>query len=89
MSADFALGLLSGFAACLGFYLALPHQRWLARPLRPRPARTAGGILLVVALALFCQALQPVVAVFVLAVWVMLLLMLFPYLGALLPAGRD
>lgn len=39
-------GLAAAFTACLCIYLASLHQRWLAAPWPPGPARIAGVVLL-------------------------------------------
>lgn len=82
-------GLLLGLAGCLAVYLASPKQRWLARPLTPRPARVAGTALLAAGLFALTRGMQTLPAVFVLVTWAMLLFVLLPYLGALVPPGKD
>jgi hypothetical protein len=82
------LGLV--LCACVGLYLASPHQRLLAQPLTSRPARVAGAVLLlVVGSVLIGQEMQFVAAVFTVLTWVMLLLVLLPYLGVLLSLKRG
>lgn len=81
------LGLV--LCACVGLYLASPYQRLLAQPLASRPARVAGAVLLVVGSVLIGQGMQFVAAVFTVLTWVMLLLVLLPYLGALRPLKRG
>jgi hypothetical protein len=83
-SASLLAGLLLALAGCVALYLASPHQRWRARALPGRAARCSALVLLVAALAALCQSLFAATAVFVLLTWVMLLLALFPYLGAYL-----
>ncbi len=76
-------GLRLAQAGSIAIHLASPHQRWLATPLCARPARLAGGVLLVAALIALGQSLLGVVAVFTLLTWSMLTLLLLPYLGLL------
>lgn len=85
MDAAFLAGLALVLGGCLAFYLAAPNQRWRARPLPARPARVAAALLLAGGLLALLRALQAVPAVFVLLTWMMLLWVLLPYLGALLP----
>lgn len=89
MNGHLALGLLLAAAGCACVYLASPHQRWRAAPWPARPARAAGGLLLVAGLAAFLQVLQTAAASFVFVHWLMLLFVLFPYLGALLSSRHD
>lgn len=89
MNGHFALGLLLAAAGCVSVYLASPHQRWRAAPWPARPARAAGALLLVAGLVAFLQVLQAPAASFVLVHWLMLLFVLFPYLGALRSARRQ
>lgn len=83
MNIPLAFGLLLALAGCLSLYFSAGHQRLLAHRWPARPARVAGVLLLVAALAALFSALQPVTAVFVLCTWTMLLFTLLPYLGAL------
>jgi hypothetical protein len=89
MNLAVASGLLLALAGCTAFYLASPQQRWRAAPLPARPARLAAGVLLIAGMAALCQALQPLTATYVLLIWVMLLLVLLPYVGALLVLRRG
>lgn len=89
LDGNVALGLLLAAAGCVGIYLASPNQRWRAAPWPGRPARMVGVLLLVGGLAAFLQTLRSPVAAFVFLHWLMLLFILFPYLGALLAARRG
>lgn len=89
MDGNVALGLLLAASGCAGIYLASPNQRWRAAPWPGRLARTVGVLLLVGGLAAFLQTLWPPAATFVFVHWLMLLFVLFPYLGALLAARRG
>jgi uncharacterized membrane protein len=76
------IGLLAILPGCVAIYLASPNQCWLARPWPARRARIAGLLLWIGGLAALLQALQPAAAGFVFSHWLMLLFVLFPYLGA-------
>lgn len=89
MAGSVALGLALAAAGCASIYLASPHQRWRAAPWPAQPARWAGALLLPAGLIALLQGLQAAAASFVLLHWVMLLLVLFPYLGALMAARRG
>lgn len=89
LDGNVALGLLLVAAGCVGIYLASPNQLWRAAPWPGRPARMVGVLLLVGGLAAFLQTLRSPVAAFVFVHWLMLLFILFPYLGALLAARRG
>lgn len=82
------LGLTLALAGCVSVYLASPNQRWLDHSWRPHPALAAGVLLLAAGVAALWQAMQPVAAVFTAFAWVMLLFVLFPYLGAWLSLQR-
>lgn len=89
MESSVALGLSLAAAGCASFYLASPHQRWRAASWPARPGRWAGALLLAAGLVALLQGLQAAAASFVLLHWVMLLLVLFPYLGALMAMRRG
>jgi hypothetical protein len=89
MSAFFLLGLMLAAVACISLYLASPHQRWRRAPWPVRPARGAAALLLVGALFTLLEALQVATAIFVFAHWLMLLLVLFPYLGAFISSRQQ
>lgn len=92
MDGNIALGLVLVAAGCAGIYLASPNQHWRAAPWSAKTvkaARTAGGLLLIGGLAAFLQTMRPPTAAFVFVHWLMLLFVLFPYLGALLAAHRG
>ncbi|WBS05163.1 hypothetical protein OU994_13220 [Pseudoduganella sp. SL102] len=76
------IGFVLLAAGTLAIYLASPHQSWLARPLPARPARVAGSLALLAALAAMLQAWRPLAAVFLFCTWTMLLFVAWPYLGA-------
>lgn len=83
------LGLLLAAAGGAGIYLASPNQSWRAAPLPSQPAITGGLLLLGAGLAALLQDLHAATAVFVFVHWLMLLFVLFPYLGALRSALRE
>lgn len=84
-----ALGLLLAACGCASIYLASPNQRWRLAPWPARPARVAGGLLLAAGLIVLLRALQPAAGSFVFVHWLMLLFVLFPYLGALRSVHRG
>ncbi len=77
------IGLLASALGCIALYLASPNQRWRATPWPARPARAAGGVFLAAGLCAVLQAMQAAAGVFVFVTWLMLLCVLFPYIGAL------
>jgi len=87
---DVPLALSVAAMGCAFFYLSSPHQRWLAKPLPARPARAVAGCLSLAGLYTCTRAMDIVPAAFTFVTWVMLLLVVFPYLGALrsAPAPR-
>lgn len=92
MDGTVAFGLLLAAAGCAGIYLASPNQRWRAAPWpvgRVKATRAAGALLLAAGLVAFLRTLQPAAAIFVFVHWLMLLFVLFPYLGALRAARRG
>lgn len=88
MNGEVALGLMLAAAGCASVYLASPNQRWRATPWPAWPARGAGALLLVAGLIMLLQVLRPAAGSFVFVHWLMLLFVLFPYLGALRGARR-
>lgn len=82
------LALVLAVAGCAALYLASPHQRWRARALPARPAVALGAACLGGSLWAFGRVLSWVPASFALLTEVMLLLALFPYLGAALRGSR-
>lgn len=84
-----ALGLLLTAAGGASVYLASPNQRWRTAPWPTRPARAAGALLLAAGLFVLLQVLRPAAGSFVFVHWLMLLFVLFPYLGALRGARRE
>lgn len=89
MKAFTLLGLLLGVFGCAALYLSCSHQRWLAAPWPAAPARLAALLMLVASCAGFMCEMHFITAVFVLATLIMLLLALFPYLGALREMIRN
>lgn len=83
------IGLLTSLLGSTAIYLASPNQRWRAAPWPARPARTAGILLLAAGLIALLQAMRPAAGSFVFVHWLMLLFVLFPYLGALLVSRRK
>lgn len=83
------IGLLTILSGSTAIYLASPNQRWLAVPWPARPARTTGILLLVAGLIALLQTLRPAAGTFVFVHWLMLIFVLFPYLGALLVSRRK
>ena len=77
MNGFLALGLFFAAAGGVSIYLASPNQRWRAAPW------------LVSGLFALLRVLQAPAAAFVFVHWLMLLFILFPYLGALLAARRE
>lgn len=83
------IALVLAFAGCASFYLASPHQRWRAAPLPAKPARAVALGLAVASLVAFLCAMRAAPAVFAFVSWVMLLLVVFPYVGALFTLRRE
>lgn len=77
-----ALALVLALGGSTSLYLASPHQRWRGAPLPARPARVAGGVLLVASLFAFTRAMFVVAAVYTWATCTMALLTLLTYAGA-------
>ncbi len=78
------------FAACFAIatgvaslYLGAPNQRWLSRSLPARPSCVVGAALLVVGVVLWSQTVQLSTALFGALALSMILLVIFPCLGAL------
>jgi hypothetical protein len=88
LNANVALGWGLAVAGAASLYLASPHQRWCAAPLPARPARAVALALLMASPIAFSRAMQVVPAVFTFVSALMLLLVLFPYVGAALVALR-
>lgn len=76
--------LLLSFVGCVCIYLASRHQLWLKSTITwPAPRlRHIGLIQLSISLMLVITSMQFVAGLFILLIWVMLLLVLFPYIGA-------
>jgi uncharacterized membrane protein HdeD (DUF308 family) len=77
------LGLLALFSGSVAIYLASPNQRWRSTPWPSRPARVSGFLLLLAGYLALLQALQPAAGTFVCVHWLIVLFIVFPYLGAL------
>ncbi len=78
------------FAACVAIasgaaslYLGAPNQRWLSRRLPARLSRVSGAALLLIGVVLWSGAVELSTAIFATLVMTMLLLIVFPCLGAL------
>lgn len=82
-----AFALLMGSVGCAGFYLASPHQRWLASRLPVPIARAVAGFLLLASLVVASYSMQALPAVFVMTTWIMVQLIIFPYWAAI--GGRS
>jgi len=82
-------GLLMAFVACVCIYLSSRHQLWIARQ-GPLPAAKWTGVgLLILSLFMMTVAMQVIAAVFTLLIWVMMLFVLFPYLGVLYSTAKG
>jgi FtsH-binding integral membrane protein len=84
----FTLALWLAFVGCACFYLSSSHQRWRSAPLPARPARTVAALLALASLFAFTRAMNTVPAVFAFVTSVMLLIVVFPYVGALVTIAR-
>ncbi|WP_018406876.1 hypothetical protein [Methylocystis rosea] len=78
------------FAACAAIaagaaslYLGAQNQRWLSRPLPGLWSGLAGAALLLLGAFLWSQVVQLSTAIFAALVFIMLLFIVFPALGAL------
>lgn len=78
------LGLLLALCSCLAIYFASPNQRGLTQPLPSGPAHGASLLLILLCMLCLSRYLLPVTAIFVLCTWVMLVLTIMPFVGALL-----
>lgn len=76
------LALLLALAGSICLYLSSPNQRWRSRPLPAVAARLVALALILISLFVLWLNTQPVVAVFMLCGWLMLFLVVLPYLGA-------
>jgi|ACQI01.1.fsa_nt_gi hypothetical protein len=77
------IALLTGFLGSLSIYLTSPNQLWLNQPFAKTTGLLVGALFWIVCLALLMQGLQVVVAIFIFVVWIMVVLTLLPYIGAL------
>lgn len=83
------LGLILGCAGCAALYLSSANQRWLDTHWRAVPARVAALLLLAASGASLMREMQFITTMFVLCTLIMLLLAVFPYLGALRELTRK
>ena len=83
------LGLLAAALAGLCLYAASPHQRLLAASWPQRPARLASAVLLAAGWLAFAQDMQRLAATFTFCTALMLVLVVWPYVGALLHVRRT
>ena len=84
-----ALALLLGLVGCTCFYLASPNQRSRATPLPAAATRLLGGLLAAASLYAFTRALDTFPATYTFVSWIMLLLVILPYLGAAFSRPRG
>lgn len=83
------LALMLSFTGSVCVYLASRHQLWLNKVWTAPYLRNIGLILLGISLVLVITSMQLVAGVFMLLIWVMLLLVIFPYIGALKSLRRS
>lgn len=83
------IGLLLSLVGCIALYLSSPHQRWMPRPAPRLPARLGGAALLMLGWFSLSQALQLLTTAFVFLTFLMLVLALLPYTGALLRQNKE
>ncbi len=83
------LGLLAAALAGLCLYAASPHQRLWAASWPQRPARLASAVLLAAGWLAFAQDMQRLAATFTFCTTLMLVLVVWPYVGALLHVRRT
>jgi len=74
------IAIASGVAS---LYLGAPNKRWLSRRLPAWPSRAAGAALLILGVVLWREAVQLSTAIFATLVLTMLLLIVYPCVGAL------
>lgn len=77
------MGFILALAGCIVIYLMSPHQRWMNQRLAARFFLGIGAGLLIISLYFLITVMQTAAAVFTWFSWIMLLLLVFPYLGAL------
>lgn len=73
--------LTSTGAAC--FYLGSPNQTWRRKPLDSGLIVPAAAVLLVLGMGMWGLAMRPVTGFFVFLTLLMLLWVIFPFIGAL------
>ncbi len=83
------LGLLAASLAGLCLYATSPHQRLWAACWPQWPARSASAVLLLSSWLAFAQDMQRLAATFMLGTVLMLVLVVWPYLGALVHVRRT
>ena len=83
------LGLLAAALAGLCLYASSPHQRLWAASWPQRPARLASAVLLAAGWLAFAQDMQRLTATFRFCTMLMLVLVVWPYIGALLHVRRT
>ncbi len=83
------LGLLAATLAGLCLYAASPHQRLWAANWPQRPARLASAALFLASWLAFTQDMQRLTATFMFCTMLMLVLVVWPYIGALLHVRRT
>ncbi len=76
------LALMLSFGGSVCVYLASRHQFWLSKVWPASYLRRIGLLLMSISLILVITTMQLVAGVFMMLIWVMLLLVLFPYIGA-------
>ncbi len=88
MTTTILFALLPLLLGAVSLYLASANQCWRTTSLPAYSSRMFGIILLAIGLLALLKVLQPAAAAFVFVHWLMLLFVIFPYLGALRLARR-
>ncbi|WP_215781779.1 hypothetical protein [Paludibacterium sp. B53371] len=81
-------GVLAIVLGSVSLFLASPNQNWLPRPLPRGRTRLVALALLLAGLLLLCRVFLLLSSIFVFSCLLMVVLLLCPYLGALLISGR-
>ena len=84
-----ASALAAVITGSASLYLGAPNQRWLSRPLPASASRVAGAALLLLGVVLWSQTVRVSTAIFAALVLTMVLLIVFPSLGALRTIIRN
>jgi hypothetical protein len=84
-----ASALAAVMTGAASLYLGAPNQRWLSRRLPAWPSRVAGAVLLLLGVVLWRETIQLSTAIFATLVLTMVLLIVFPSLGALRTIIRN